>query len=48
MSLMIDAGGDEAEIRQLMNLQSRKADFGLMFKKLCLEADVAESLIRKD
>jgi hypothetical protein len=48
MSLMIDAGGDEQEIRQLMNLQSRKADFSLMFKKLCLEADVAESLTRKD
>jgi hypothetical protein len=48
MTLMMDAGSDETEIRQLMNLQSRKADFTLMFKKLCLEADVAASLIRRD
>ncbi len=47
MSLMIDAGVDETEIRQLMSLQSRKADFSLMFKKLCMEADLAESITRK-
>jgi hypothetical protein len=46
MGQMMDAGGDEAEIRQLMNLQSRKADFGLMYKKLCLEDDLAEKMSR--
>lgn len=46
MGQMMDAGGDESEIRQLMSLQSRKADFGLMYKKLCLEADLAEKLSR--
>ena len=30
MGQMMDAGGDESEIRQLMSLQSRKADFSLM------------------
>jgi hypothetical protein len=46
MGHMMDAGGDESEIRQLMSLQSRKAEFSLMYKKLCLEEDVAAKLSR--
>jgi hypothetical protein len=47
MGQMMDAGGDESEIRQLMSLQSRKADFNLMYKKLCLESDLATKLNRE-
>jgi hypothetical protein len=44
MSSMMDAGTDEGEIRQLMSLQSRKADFSNMYKKICLEADLSKAM----
>ena len=45
MGQMMDAG-NETEIRQLMSLQSRRADFTVLYKKLCLEIDVAYKLTR--
>ncbi len=46
MGLMMDAGADESEIRQFMNLQSRSANFTQMYKKLCLEADLSQQLTK--
>jgi hypothetical protein len=47
MGLMMDAGVDEGEIRQFMNLQSRSANFAQMYKKLCLEADLDQQLTKE-
>jgi hypothetical protein len=47
MGLMMDAGSDEGEIRQFMNLQSRSANFTQMYKKLCLEADLNQTLTKQ-
>lgn len=44
MTSMMDAGDDEGEIRQFMNLQSRRADFSNMYKKICMEADLSKAI----
>jgi hypothetical protein len=47
MTAMMDAGNDDGEIRQLMSLQSRKADFSMMYKKLLMEADLASEMAKQ-
>ncbi len=47
MTSMMDAGGDEGEIRQFMNLQSRRADFSNMYKKICMEADLSKAIAER-
>jgi hypothetical protein len=44
MQEMLDSTADEATMRRDMSLDTRRANFGTMFKKLCLEADLDQTL----
>lgn len=44
MQEMLDMNPDDTTMRRDMSLDTRRANFGSMFKKLCLEADLDDTL----
>ena len=48
MNEVMPSDADDSEIARDMSLLSRRANFKVMFRKLCMEADVDDQLRRED